>query len=103
MRWTSRTSRTGMGQYERLMRHWKTLYPDILDLDYDALVAEPRPAVERLLAYCGLDWEEAVLDFHKAGGAGADRQRLAGARAAVRQRSVGAVAELLRAASGARR
>ncbi len=54
------------GQYERLMRHWKSLYPDILDLDYDALVAEPRPAVERLLAFCGLDWEEAVLDFHKA-------------------------------------
>ncbi len=55
------------GQYLRLMRHWKALYPDILDLDYDALVVEPRPAIERLLAYCGLDWEEAVLDFHKAG------------------------------------
>lgn len=54
------------GQYVRLMQHWKTLYPDILDLDYDALVADPRPAVERLLAFCGLDWEEAVLDFHKA-------------------------------------
>ncbi|TAJ60190.1 sulfotransferase [Brevundimonas sp.] len=54
------------GQYERLMAHWKALYPDILDLDYDALVLEPRPAVERLLAWCGLDWEEAVLDFHKA-------------------------------------
>lgn len=54
------------GQYVRLMRHWKALYPDILDLDYDALVAEPRPAVERLLAHCGLDWEEGVLDFHKA-------------------------------------
>jgi tetratricopeptide (TPR) repeat protein len=54
------------GQYVRLMRHWKTLYPDILDLDYDALVVEPRPAIERLLAYCGLDWEAAVLDFHKA-------------------------------------
>lgn len=54
------------GQYERLMAHWKALYPDILDLDYDALVADPRPAVERLLAWCGLDWEEAVLDFHKA-------------------------------------
>ena len=53
-------------QYVRLMRHWKTLYPDILDLDYDALVVEPRPAIERLLGYCGLDWEEAVLDFHKA-------------------------------------
>lgn len=54
------------GQYVRLMRHWKALYPDILDLDYDALVADPRPAVEQLLGYCGLDWEEAVLDFHKA-------------------------------------
>jgi tetratricopeptide (TPR) repeat protein len=54
------------GQYLRLMRHWKALYPDILDLDYDALVADPRPAVERLLAFCGLDWEDAVLDFHKA-------------------------------------
>lgn len=54
------------GQYVRLMRHWKALYPNILDVDYDALVVEPRPAVERLLAYCDLDWEEAVLDFHRA-------------------------------------
>ena len=53
------------GQYLRLMRHWKTLYPDILDLDYDALVADPRPAIERLLSYCGLDWETGVLDFHQ--------------------------------------
>ena len=54
------------GQYRRLMAHWKALYPDILDLDYDALVVEPRPAIEGLLAYLGLDWEEGVLDFHRA-------------------------------------
>ena len=54
------------GQYARLMAHWKALYPDILDLDYDAMVVEPRPAIERLLGYCGLDWEDGVLDFHKA-------------------------------------
>ena len=54
------------GQYRRLMAHWKTLYPDILDLDYDALVVEPRPAIEGLLGALGLDWEEAVLDFHRA-------------------------------------
>lgn len=53
------------GQYRRLMAHWKALYPDILDLDYDALVHEPRPAIEGLLSYLGLDWEDAVLDFHK--------------------------------------
>ena len=29
-------------QYERLMAHWKALYPgDLLDVDYDALVREP--------------------------------------------------------------
>ena len=54
------------GQYERLMAHWKALYPDILDLNYDAMVADPRLAVEALLACCGLDWEDTVLDFHKA-------------------------------------
>ena len=55
------------GQYRRLMTHWKSLYPDdIFDLDYDALVAEPRPSIERLLAFCGLDWDEACLSFHRA-------------------------------------
>lgn len=54
------------GQYRRLMAHWKALYPEILDLDYDVLVREPRPSIEGLLAHLGLDWEAAVLDFHKA-------------------------------------
>lgn len=57
------------GQHERLMAHWKSLYPDILTVDYDALVADPRPEIERVLGFCGLDWQDAVLDFHKAGGA----------------------------------
>jgi tetratricopeptide (TPR) repeat protein len=54
-------------QYRRLMAHWKRLYPeDIFDLDYDALVADPKPAVKRLLAFCGLDWDEGCLAFHAA-------------------------------------
>ena len=49
------------------MAHWKQLYPgDILDFDYDALVAEPRPAVARLLDFCGLGWEDNCLSFHEA-------------------------------------
>ena len=56
------------GQYRRLMAHWKALYPDdIYDLDYETLVAEPRPTIERLLAFCGLDWEESCLSFHETG------------------------------------
>jgi tetratricopeptide (TPR) repeat protein len=53
-------------QYRRLMAHWKTLYgADILDLDYDALVQEPRPAMEQLTAFCGLEWQEACLSFEQ--------------------------------------
>lgn len=55
------------GQYRRLMAHWRSLYPgDIHDLDYDALVADPRPNIEALLGFCGLDWREACLSFHEA-------------------------------------
>ncbi|MEO8455922.1 MAG: sulfotransferase [Sphingomicrobium sp.] len=51
--------------YLRLMAHWKALYPDdIFDVDYDELVREPRPVIERLLGFCRLEWEDNVLDFH---------------------------------------
>ena len=53
-------------QYERLMEHWKTLYPDdIFDVDYDALVQTPEPIVEELLRFLGLDWQENLLDFER--------------------------------------
>ena len=54
------------GQYQRLMAHWTALYPgDIFDVDYDALVHEPKPAIEGLLGFLGLDWEDGLLDFHR--------------------------------------
>jgi tetratricopeptide (TPR) repeat protein len=57
-------------QYERLMAHWKRLYPnDIFDVDYDSLVREPEPLIRGLLDFLGLDWEEQLLDFHCRGGA----------------------------------
>lgn len=56
-------------QYRRLMAHWQGLYgEDILDFNYDNLVREPRPAAQRLLAFCGLDWNEACLDFAQRAG-----------------------------------
>lgn len=55
-------------QYRRLMAHWEQLYGgDILDFNYDTLVQEPRAAIERLLAFCGLKFEEACLDFTRSG------------------------------------
>ena len=56
-------------QYRRLMDHWRRLYPaDIHDLDYDALVADPRANIniEALLGFCGLSWSDSCLSFHEA-------------------------------------
>ncbi len=53
-------------EYRRLMAHWKSLYgADILDFDYDAFVRQPKPAVEKLLAFCGLDWEDGCMAFER--------------------------------------
>lgn len=53
--------------YRRLMAHWRALYPDdIHDLDYDALVADPAPAIADLLGFLGLKWEAECLTFHAA-------------------------------------
>jgi tetratricopeptide (TPR) repeat protein len=57
-------------QQRRLMAHWRTLFgADILDLGYDAFVHDPRPAVESLLEFCGLPWDERCMRFHEAAGA----------------------------------
>jgi hypothetical protein len=54
------------GKYERLMAHWTALYPDdIFDVDYDELVQDPKPVIDKLLGFLGLDWEEGLLDFHR--------------------------------------
>jgi tetratricopeptide (TPR) repeat protein len=49
-------------QYLRLMAHWKTLFgADILDLNYDGLVKEPKLVVDQLLEFLGLEWDERCL------------------------------------------
>jgi tetratricopeptide (TPR) repeat protein len=48
-------------EYRRLMTHWKAKFAvDIFDFDYDALVSDPQPAMQRLCAFLGLDWEGCV-------------------------------------------
>ena len=50
------------GQYQRLMAHWKQLYPgDIVDFDYEAFIAEPEPVLRQLLDALGLDWHTGCL------------------------------------------
>jgi tetratricopeptide (TPR) repeat protein len=53
--------------YERLMAHWRAVLPAsvFLEVDYEALVADPEAQTRRLLAHCGLDWDPACLAFHE--------------------------------------
>ena len=49
-------------QYLRIMAHWKTLYgDDLVEVDYDALVRDPRRVAARALEALGLEWDDRCL------------------------------------------
>ena len=52
--------------YRRLMDHWESALPGVIHcLSYEALVADQIAETRKLLEYCGLDWEDACVDFHR--------------------------------------
>jgi tetratricopeptide (TPR) repeat protein len=52
--------------YYRLMRHWQTAMPGVLyELSYEELVTKQVAETRRLLAYCGLEWEDGCVPFHQ--------------------------------------
>ncbi len=54
----------------RLADHWRAAFDDtVMTLSYEALIADQRAVTERLLAFCGLPWEDACLAFETVGGA----------------------------------
>lgn len=53
-------------RFDRLMALWDGLLPGrILQLSYEALVADPETESRRLFGHCGLEWTPAVLSFHE--------------------------------------
>jgi hypothetical protein len=52
--------------YHRLMDHWRSTMPETIhELRYESLVADQRDVMGSLLRFCGLEWEEACIDFHE--------------------------------------
>lgn len=48
--------------YAKLMDHWCAVLPGgFLNIDYEALVSDQETVTRRLLAHCGLGWEDACL------------------------------------------
>jgi tetratricopeptide (TPR) repeat protein len=54
-------------RYERLMAHWRRVLPDgrMLDVRYEEVVADLETQARRIIAYCGLPWDDRCLSFHK--------------------------------------
>jgi len=56
-----------VGQHDRLVAHWQDLLgDDLLTVEYEKLVADPRGELTRLLAGLGEPWDERCLAFHEA-------------------------------------
>jgi len=53
--------------YAALMAHWRRILPEgaMLEIRYEDLVADIETEARRLLAYCGIDWDDACLAFHR--------------------------------------
>ncbi|MEM1174257.1 MAG: sulfotransferase [Pseudomonadota bacterium] len=52
--------------YDALMQHWRALFGErMLEVSYEALVDDQETISRSLVAHCGLDWDDACLDFHR--------------------------------------
>ena len=52
--------------YGELMEHWHGVLPGFIhDVQYEDMVADQAGQTRPLLEYCGLEWDDACLEFHK--------------------------------------
>ncbi|SDD43764.1 tetratricopeptide repeat-containing sulfotransferase family protein [Kordiimonas lacus] len=50
----------------RLKDHWKSVFPaQVLEVVYEDLVDDPLAHTQAIAEFCGLEWHEGCLEFHK--------------------------------------
>ncbi len=49
--------------YQRLIEHWRSVLPGdrFIEVDYEDLTRAPEPVIRRIIAACGLAWDDACL------------------------------------------
>lgn len=53
-------------QYHRLMAYWQQVLPiQILDVQYEKMIADQEAESRRIIDFLGLEWEDACLEFYK--------------------------------------
>jgi len=55
------------GEYQRVTAHWRALLPAaaLLEIPYEALVADQETWTRRMVEFVGLPWDPQCLDFHQ--------------------------------------
>jgi hypothetical protein len=54
------------GLYHKLMQHWRQIDAiNMIEINYEDLINDQETQTRRLLDACGLEWNDACLDFHK--------------------------------------
>ena len=57
---------TYYNNYVELMDHWNKVLPgEILSVNYEDLINDFKPSVNRILDYCNLPFEQSCLEFYK--------------------------------------
>jgi hypothetical protein len=52
-------------EHSRLIEHWRRVLPlPMLEVDYEALVADLETNARAIVEWCGLEWDPACLEFH---------------------------------------
>jgi len=52
--------------YEKLMKHWQTVLSiPIINVSYEELVSDQEKVSRQLIDFCGLEWNDDCLNFHK--------------------------------------
>jgi hypothetical protein len=52
--------------YRRLVDHWRELMPEtMLEVHYEQVVGDLERQARRIIAHCGLEWDDACLAFHQ--------------------------------------
>ncbi len=68
--------------YQKMMAHWHSVLPPgvMIDVQYEEVVDDFEAQARRIVAHCGLDWDDACLEFYKT-----DRPVATASHAQVRQ------------------
>lgn len=53
--------------YQTIMAHWRRVLPKgaWFDIRYEALISDFESNAKQLIAYCGLEWDDACMNFHQ--------------------------------------